>query len=161
MRRVSRSPRTCSSWYAAHALPASTSSFVAVLMEQPVLRVIDRRLTPSTSSFRILVRRPCRVHGDARLATPKASTSKPSPSTLALPLAVGSGQSRLPARLAAFGCDLAPAFMSVSRYAEQPLRAITRSARNSGDHNQYGILRDLIHWVVYTSLWVRNPRPEA
>src|SRR5262249_33096400 len=40
--------RTCSSWKAAHAVPRSSRSFVIVLIDRPVIRVIDRRLLPST-----------------------------------------------------------------------------------------------------------------
>ena len=48
-RRVFRRLRTCSSWNAAHASPATTSSLVTVLIDTPVTRSTDRSDMPSTS----------------------------------------------------------------------------------------------------------------
>ena len=49
-------PRTCSSWYAAHAFPASVYNFATVLMLTPEIRVMARMLVPSTSIERICAR---------------------------------------------------------------------------------------------------------
>ena len=49
-------PRTFSSWKAAHALPASTSSLDTVLIDTSATREIDRMDDPSQSMERIWTR---------------------------------------------------------------------------------------------------------
>lgn len=48
--------RTCSSWNAAHARPASAWSLMIVLTAVSVIREIDRSDEPSTSILRIAAR---------------------------------------------------------------------------------------------------------
>src|SRR5580700_4457627 len=54
--RFAATPRTCSSWYAAHAVPAFFSSLSTLLIEQPTMRSIERIDEPSQSRVRIWAR---------------------------------------------------------------------------------------------------------
>ena len=61
--------RIVASWYSAQAFPASIRSFVMVLIETPVTRVIARMPMPSTSNCRICARFSI---GRTFMATPQA-----------------------------------------------------------------------------------------
>src|SRR5579871_127228 len=54
--RSERTPRTSSSCSARHVSPASSSSFVTVLIDTSVMRLIERIETPSHRLFRIMTR---------------------------------------------------------------------------------------------------------